>query len=140
MFRREKIWSVYPISKGCLPELRISGFEQGQTRKRTRSPRAATCPSHSSFQGWQYPSTLSFPPQNLNILLTSHPFYFSYSLQNSQNLMFAEIKKLLPQKGSGIVRESLPGPVPGSHIVSGGNKFPYRGIGSSSAVFATHHV
>ncbi|GBP33572.1 hypothetical protein EVAR_28728_1 [Eumeta japonica] len=33
--------------------------------------------------------------------------------------------------GTAIAREALPGIFPGSFILSGGDKFPYRGIGSS---------
>ncbi|GBP15970.1 hypothetical protein EVAR_12550_1 [Eumeta japonica] len=73
---------------------------------RTWSPRAAVCPSHYSFQGWQYPSTLYFSPKtSISIGPTIlPPPYPSYFLQNSQNLI---------------------------PIVSGRDKFLYRGIGSS---------
>ncbi|GBP76631.1 hypothetical protein EVAR_54592_1 [Eumeta japonica] len=62
----------------------------------TRTPESgvlelAVCPSQYSFQGWQYLSTLSFPPQNLSIPSTS---YFAYFLQN---LMLVEIKKYYPR-------------------------------------------
>ncbi|GBP43268.1 Pickpocket protein 28 [Eumeta japonica] len=45
--------------------------------------------------------------------------------------MFAEIKKVLPQEGISIAKEFLPELVPDSLIVPGGDKFSYRGIGSS---------
>ncbi|GBP26019.1 hypothetical protein EVAR_20033_1 [Eumeta japonica] len=43
--------------------------------------------------------------------------------------MFAEIKKLLPKEITRIAREFFPGFVPGSPIVSGGDKLPYWIIG-----------
>ncbi|GBP24262.1 hypothetical protein EVAR_80115_1 [Eumeta japonica] len=45
--------------------------------------------------------------------------------------MSAEINKILPQEGTGIARKSLSRLVLGCPIVSEGNKFPYRRIGSS---------
>ncbi|GBP53546.1 Transposon TX1 uncharacterized 149 kDa protein [Eumeta japonica] len=47
-----KVQVYQKVSRGCLPEQSLSGFEQGHTGTRTRSPRAAVYPSHYSFQGW----------------------------------------------------------------------------------------
>ncbi|GBP46483.1 hypothetical protein EVAR_28062_1 [Eumeta japonica] len=44
---------VDTFSRGCLPEQSLSGFAQRHTGTRTRSPRAAVCPSYYSFQEWQ---------------------------------------------------------------------------------------
>ncbi|GBP00228.1 hypothetical protein EVAR_851_1 [Eumeta japonica] len=60
--------------------------------------------------------------------LTPYP---SYSFQISLNSMFVVTKKKLSQEGTGVARESLAGLVPASPTASGGEKFPYRGIGSS---------
>ncbi|GBP71129.1 hypothetical protein EVAR_37224_1 [Eumeta japonica] len=43
---------------------------------------------------------------------------------------------MLPQESNGFVKEFLPGLVPGSSIVSGGNKSPYQGFGSSRPDYA----
>ncbi|GBP88984.1 hypothetical protein EVAR_62414_1 [Eumeta japonica] len=40
----------------------LFGFAQGHTGTRTRSSRTAVCPTHYSFQIWQYPSTDPSPP------------------------------------------------------------------------------
>ncbi|GBP70249.1 hypothetical protein EVAR_51358_1 [Eumeta japonica] len=55
----------------------LSGFEQGHTSTCTQSPQAVVCSSPYSFQRWQYPSTLPFPPQKPQYPFNLPSFLFS---------------------------------------------------------------
>ncbi|GBP53925.1 Organic cation transporter protein [Eumeta japonica] len=91
------------VSDSFLPEESLSDFAHMYTGTRTRALNLLSVPlTTPSRDGSIHPSTLSFPPQNLNIPSSSYsPYSYSlpapshacYSHQNSKNTLFVEIKK-----------------------------------------------
>ncbi|GBP15543.1 hypothetical protein EVAR_9318_1 [Eumeta japonica] len=130
---------------GCLPGQILFGFAQGTWAREPRVRELLYVPlTILSMDGNILLPYCSHTKTSISlrplILSTSYPSYFH---ENSEKLIFLEIKKMvIPQKATGIAKESLPRLVPNNHIVFGEEKFSYWRMRSSIVAtgFATCHA